>query len=258
MNKLISTENRIFMCVVGPSECGKTRLIFDMLTSNTFYKPFDKIYYCYRHWQGIYDKFRKSLNNIEFIQLAQDSFEIVDSIVHETNPIIKQQQQQQRGNAKDNVDKYRTLMIFDDVAEELLRNDNFSNLATSGRHKNISVIFIKHNLYQQGKHSVTIDKNTTHLILMKNPRVGRQLKILGTELGNMKFLEECYQKAVEDQPFGHLLIDLTPSCIESLRYCSGIPNRPSFFWLPRKNARTTLINDKNTNALYSGVYKQSF
>ena len=92
---------------------------------------------------------------------------------------------------------------------------------------------------------------------MKNPRVGRQLKILGGELGNMKFLEECYRKAVNDEadggnPFGHLLIDLSQRCIESLRYCSRVTSRPSFFWIPRRrhrNARTEPINDQDTNAL---------
>ena len=31
MNKIIPTEDRIFMAVVGPSGCGKTDLIFKML-----------------------------------------------------------------------------------------------------------------------------------------------------------------------------------------------------------------------------------
>ncbi len=249
MNKIISTEKRVFMCVVGPSECGKTELIFNMLTSNTFHEPFDKIYYCYRHWQGIYDKFRVSLANLEFIQITGENFEFINSILHETKD-------RPRGVEVQNV-AYKTLILFDDVAEEILKNDDFSNLATSGRHKNISVIFIKHNLYQQGKHSVTIDKNTTHLILLKNPRAGRQLKILGSELGNTKFLEECYRRGVEEQRYGHLLIDLTPHCIESLRYCSSVTSRPSFFWVPRKNARVAVINDEDTNDLYSRVYKHT-
>ena len=257
MNKIISTEKRIFMCVVGPSECGKTALIFNMLTSNTFYEPFDKIYYCYRHWQNIYDKFRISLDNLEFIQIIGDIFDIINSILHQEEEEEDEETKafdKTRANRKD---KYKTLILFDDVAEDVLKNDDFSNLATSGRHKNISVIFIKHNLYQQGKHSVTIDKNTTHLILMKNPRAGRQLKILGMELGNTKFLEECYRRAVEEQHYGHLLIDLTPHCIESLRYCSSVTSRPSFFWIPRKNARITLINDEDTNDLYSRVYNHA-
>lgn len=245
------------MCVVGPSECGKTQLIFNMLTTNTFYQPFDKIYYCYRHWQEIYSAFRKSINNIEFIQISSDNFEIINTLTNEIKPFSPAKTTGLGGAEQEQV-KYKTLMIFDDLAEELLKNDDFSNLSTSGRHKNISVIFIKHNLYQQGKHSVTIDKNTTHLILMKNPRAGRQIQLLGTELGNRKFLEECYRKAVEEQPYGHLLIDLTNHCIEPLRYSSSIAGGPSFFWIPRKNARTTVVNDKNTNDLYSRVYNKSF
>lgn len=239
MNKIISTDKRIFMCIVGPSESGKTRLIHDMLTFGTFQKPFTKIYYFYRHWQPSYAKFIQDISNIEFVQL-HDDLSIVSSISESIEPHI------------DN----RTLMIFDDVAEEILGNSDFSNLATSGRHKNISIVFIKHNLYQQGKHSVTIDKNTTHLVLMNNPRIGKQLKILGSELGEAKFLEECYKKAVKEngQNFGHLMIDFY--AIDSLRYCSGVVSRPSFFWVPRKDARVKYIDDKSTNALYSRAHSQ--
>ncbi len=64
-------------------------------------------------------------------------------------------------------------------------------------------------------------------------------------------MEGCGQKAVEDERFGHLMIDLTPNCVESLRYCSGVVNSPTIFRLPRKNARTTIINDESTNDLFS-------
>lgn len=43
MNKVILTNDRIFMSVVGPSGCGKTDLIFKMLKSSTFYPRFTKI-----------------------------------------------------------------------------------------------------------------------------------------------------------------------------------------------------------------------
>ena len=56
------------------------------------------------------------------------------------------------------------LLVFDDSCEE------FSKLATAGRHRNISVIYVKHNLFQQSKWSRTIDLNTTHIILFKSPR----------------------------------------------------------------------------------------
>ena len=73
-------------------------------------------------------------------------------------------------------------IIFDDSCEEVLQSKSFATLATAGRHKKVSVIFIKRNLYQQGRFSVTVDKGTTHVILTMSPRIGQQLKVLGSEL----------------------------------------------------------------------------
>ena len=54
------------------------------------------------------------------------------------------------------------LLVFDDSFEEIFNDKEFSKLATNaGRHRNISVIYVKHNLFQQSKWSRTIDLNTT-------------------------------------------------------------------------------------------------
>ena len=80
----------------------------------------------------------------------------------------------------------------------------------------------KHNLYQQGKYCVTIDKNTTHFVILKTPRIGKQLKILGSEIeyGGPTFLLDVYRKATV-RPFGHLLIDLTTNCTDALRFSTN-------------------------------------
>lgn len=239
MNKIVSTDKRMFMCLVGPSESGKTQLIFDMLHTNTFQQPFDYIYYCYRHWQTIYAKFVSEISNIRFLQVSavEDVVDSVRSLVEQTH--------------HDGGKKKKTLVIFDDLAEEILKDEKFSNLSTSGRHNNISIIFIKHNLYQQGKFSVTIDKNTTHLVLLKNPRMGKQLKILGGELGNSKFLEDCYDKAVKSEKYGHLMIDLSTNCPEQLRYTSNIvPPGPTAFWVPKSQLTPIFIDDTEAYNLY--------
>ena len=59
------------------------------------------------------------------------------------------------------------LSIIDDSCEEIYNDKEIVQLATAGRHKNIKVIFIKHNHYQQSKWSRTIDLNTSHIILVK-------------------------------------------------------------------------------------------
>ena len=41
------------------------------------------------------------------------------------------------------------LLRFDNSCEEIFNDKEFVKLATAGRHKNINVIYVKHNLYQQ-------------------------------------------------------------------------------------------------------------
>ena len=45
MNKLVSTKNRVFISLIGPSEIGKSQLIYSGLTIGTFHPDFDKIYF---------------------------------------------------------------------------------------------------------------------------------------------------------------------------------------------------------------------
>ena len=256
MNKAIPTDEHIFMCMVGASGTGKTRLILSMLTEfHTFYPPFRRIIYVYRHWQPIFDKFNEQLGPsvITFIQLSVDNpFEFIDTLT---------------GNQGGPNTKW--LLIFDDSCEEILQSAEFANLATSGRHKGLNTIFIKHNLYQQGKHSVTVDKNTTHIIIMKTPRIGKQLRLLGSEIDGITsdFLEKCYKNATKNR-YGHLLIDVSPACNDLLRFASNIGGlqvtaEPTVFWQPPYQGRSAeyvesettnqLAADLPTVALYSSV-----
>ena len=49
MNKIISTKERVFISLVGPSGSGKLNLIFEWLKIGTFQPKFDKIFYFYQH-----------------------------------------------------------------------------------------------------------------------------------------------------------------------------------------------------------------
>ena len=67
------------------------------------------------------------------------------------------------------------LAIIDDSCEDILESASGASLATTGWVETVVVIFIKHNLYQQGKYSVTVDKITTPLVILKSLRRDRQL-----------------------------------------------------------------------------------
>ena len=147
MNKIISKSDRLFMAVCGPSCCGKTELIFQMLLRNTFYPKFKSIYYFYQHEQPKVSSIERNLN-IFFTKFSGFNF----------------------------ISQLETVCLFFDNSCEYIFNDKeFLKLANAGRHRNISVIYVKHNLFQQSKWSRTIDLNTTHIILFKSPRDIQQI-----------------------------------------------------------------------------------
>ena len=78
MNKLISTKNRVFISLVGPSETGKSQLIYNWLKIGTFQTKFDKIYFFYQHSQPLYNVMQKEIENLEFVQGV--NFEFIDSL----------------------------------------------------------------------------------------------------------------------------------------------------------------------------------
>ena len=168
------------MCVCGSSESGKSFLIYKMFrepvaTSGIFQPPFYQVFVFYRFWQSVYDQMAaecsphfifhciSSLITEGVERSSNGIYDWLNKFVENFEPVTGQS----------------TLLLFDDSCEEVLESKAFENLATAGRHKKLHVIFNKHNLYQKGKYSVTIDKNTTHIILTQSPRIGRQLKILG-------------------------------------------------------------------------------
>ena len=143
--------------------------------------------------------------------------------------------------------------MFDVSCEEIFNNKEFSNLATTGRHRNISVDYVKHNLFQQSRWSRAIDLNTTHIILFKSPRDTQQINFIGRQLNNAQFLKESYELATKE-PFDHLLIDLDPKTSDILRYCSNIVHPgPSIFYLSSAKAVITSLSDERERSLYAGA-----
>ena len=83
------------------------------------------------------------------------------------------------------------LLIIEDSCEEIYNDKDILKSATAGRHKNINVIYIKHNFYQQSKWSRTIDLNTTRIFLFTSACDSQQVDILGKQLNLVKFCYHC-------------------------------------------------------------------
>ena len=181
MNKIIFTNDRLFMALVGPGGSGKTRLIYSMLASpTTFYPPIEKTFYFYKEYQPLFQEMSERLN-IEFIPCLD--FEMIKNLEN-------------------------CLLVFDDSCEEIYQEQAFVKLAVAGRHRKLHCIFVKHNLFHQSKWSRTIDLNTTHVILFKSPRDLQQIDHFGRQLKQLDFIREAYQRARQDHSDIYLLISI--------------------------------------------------
>ena len=148
------------------------------------------------------------------------------------------------------------LLIYDDSCEEIFNDKEFVKIATSGRHRKVHVIYVKHNLFHQSKWSRTIDLNTTHIILFKSLRDIQQIECLGKQLNCLQLIKEAYKLATAE-PFGELMIDLDPKTSQGLRFSSQlIGPAPSIFYISSPEAViTTITNEKETFAYAQAMGK---
>ena len=97
---------------------------------------------------------QKEIENLQFVRGV--SFEFVDLL-------------------KNNGTKY--LLIFDDSCEEICNSKAFVDIATAGRHRGLSTIYIKHNPSQQSKLGRDVELQNTHIVFFKSPRDVMQLPL---------------------------------------------------------------------------------
>ena len=227
MNNLISTKNRVFISLVGPSETGKSQFIYNWLNIGTFQPKVDKIYFFYQHSQPHYDVMQEEIENLEFVRGV--NFEFIDSL-------------------KNNGTKY--LVIFDYSCEEICNSKAFVDIATAGRRRGFSTIYIKHNFFHQSKLGRDVELQNTHIVLFKSPRDVMQVTTLSTQLGLGSELVDWYRDATS-VPFGQLLIDLSPRTDDRLRFCTNSGSVPSKFYITERLKQLRTLDDEHTKSLYS-------
>ena len=149
---------------------------------------------------------------------------------------------------KNNGTKY--LLIFDDSCEEVCSSKEFVKIAKAGRHRGLTTIYTKHNLFHKSTLGRDIEIQTTHIALFKSPRDVMQINTLSIQLGLGSSLVDWYRDATF-VPFGHLLIDLSPRTDDRLRYCTNSGKTPSKFYMPESLKHLTILDDEHTKSLYS-------
>lgn len=136
----------------------------------------------------------------------------------------------------ENHDKVPTLIIIDDQMHDISRNIAVQDLFTKGvHHRNISLIIITQNLFNQGKYARDMRLNSHYLVIFKSPTFTSQVCTLSRQLFPSKhnFLVDAYKKATI-KPYSYLFLNLHPMCEDELRVSTGIlPDEEEIFFVPK-------------------------
>ena len=189
-----------FTCIVsGPSGSGKTSLVKSIIDKNIIQPRPTRILWLYAEDQPLYH----GMKNVEFVQGIPDD--------------LGTRFEKRQNN----------LVILDDLMTQCHSDERLTRLFSVGsHHRNLSVIFIIHNLFHYGKEMRTVSLNSHYIIIFKNPRDRLQISTLARQMypGQSQFLIEAFQNATQEA-YGYLLIDLKPTTNELHRIRTGIlPN----------------------------------
>ena len=184
-----------FTCIVaGPTQSGKTEFVKRFIENlKDMVTPLPtRIVWSYGEWQPAYQPL---LDKVDFVQ------GLPDLPLYSKEPL---------------------LVVIDDQMHGVDRR--ITSLFTKGsHHRNLSIVYIVQNLFNQQKEHRTISLNSHYLVIFKNPRDGSQIVHLAKQMypGKTHYLRQAFALATQ-QPHGYLLIDLKQATPEGMRLRSHI------------------------------------
>ena len=181
------------MVVVGPSQCGKTHFVHQLLTHKCIVFPTKKpwrVVWCYNQWQPQYKEIQRDLGSkIRFTQGVPELEEDLSDIKTSKHTII----------------------VLDDLMDEAKDSPVVSKLFTQGRHRNASVILLLQNMFPKGKYNTDISRNATYKVLFRSPGDRKQIDIMAEQTfakDRPRFMQAYNQETT--QPYGYIVVDNHP------------------------------------------------
>ena len=202
--------------IAGPTGCGKTKFVsrvIETLIPVSNIMPMispcpTRIVWVFSEWQPIYENLmglKQPGFGIEFVKCTNTNLtEIYDSFsASETN-----------------------LIILDDLMSgtSTTQKKQILQLFTQGsHHRNLTIIYIVQNLFDQGSPSRAISLNAQYIVVFKNPRDSAQIGFLAQQAFPKcpKFLDEAYQDATRS-PHTYLLLNLRQECEDWFRVVTQV------------------------------------
>ena len=145
--------------VSGPTRCGRTRFVRRILEEQLIQPFATRILWVYSEWQHDYDIIRQWYPGIEFEKGWRD--EIFDSLSSDQ----------------------RNILVLDDHMGVASSSNSVADLFTKGsHHRNLTVIYLVQNVYNQGKSQRTISLNSHYSVVFSNGRDASQFRTMAYQI----------------------------------------------------------------------------
>ena len=194
--------------VAGPTGSGKTTWLIKLLTQADmlFTAQIDRLVYCYGKYLDSSFKILKQKYN--FLE------------TYEGIPDLQFDKQ------------LNNVIIFDDLINEISKNEQISDYFTKGsHHDNLSIFVLTQNLFFKSPIIRTINLNAHYIIIFKNPRDSQQIQYLGNQIYGSKsrILRDIYNLACDNVPHGYIMLDFKQTTPADFRIKTNILHEPSIF-----------------------------
>ena len=196
---MIPLRHPTTVLVAGPTGCGKTEFVYKLLTTREAIQPTpQRIIFIYSEWQPAYDRMKQALQKtIEFVKDYEPKA-LYESISPTT----------------------RNMLVLDDQMDsENMKGNTLCKFFTQGsHHRNLTVLYIVQNLFNQDKSMRTVSLNSHYLVLFKNPRDMTQIRSLAQQMYPKQgwFLVDAFDDATS-KPFSYILLDLRSDTPDEIR-----------------------------------------
>ena len=203
--------------ITGCTGAGKTSFVYNLLKEkDQLFEPSppEAVLYCYSVYQPLFDEMESMTPNFE-IHKGVPSMDKLDEFT---------------------ADRNHKVIVIDDLMLDVINNSDICKLFTDGcSHRGLSVFFLTHNLFPQGKCARTMSLNTSYIVLFQNMRDALQIGTLSRQIFPTKpaHLIDAYNDSTA-RDHGYLIVDLLPNVNDKyrLRTCVFSHELPTVVYLP--------------------------
>jgi energy-coupling factor transporter ATP-binding protein EcfA2 len=257
-NKIMFTfKHPTTVLIAGPTQCGKTYFFIRALKNGLIQPEPQRIVWVFSEWQDAYTELLRDLPQVQFVKdFHAQLYESFDPRV-------------------------RNLLVLDDQMENRnmhrRSNESLVKFFTQGsHHRNLTVVYIVQNLFNQDRSMRTVSLNAHYLVLFKNPRDATQIHTVASQMfpGNSEVLLGAFKDATAtpiggSETRGYLVLDLHPTTCDALRILTNVFDEQPVAYIPQEYIKesaspvdvervpvspdgfsTTLSSDRRTSASY--------